>query len=65
MMTPTEPVSFISIQAFAKRASLSRGTIYNLVNRGEAPKPVTISQGRVGFLAHEVEAWFAEKIAAR
>lgn len=58
------PVSFVSIQAFAKRASLSRGTVYNLVARGELPQPVRITDNRVAFPSDVVDAWFTSKLKA-
>lgn len=59
-----EPVSFVSLGAFAKRASVSRGTVYNLIERGELPRPKRITPNRVGLPSDAVEAWFASKLEA-
>jgi prophage regulatory protein len=35
------------------------------MERGTFPKPVSIGAQAVGWLAHEVDAWIADRIAAR
>lgn len=52
---------FVSLQAFSKRSSLSRGTIYNMVDRGELPPPIRLTLNRVAFPAPVVDAWFASR----
>ncbi|MEJ8821431.1 AlpA family phage regulatory protein [Variovorax humicola] len=37
--------------------ALSVGTLDNLVARGDAPKPRKLSQGRVGWLVDDLDAW--------
>ena len=43
----------------------SRTTIWRMCRRGEFPKPIRISPGRVGWLKSEVDAWKASCAAAR
>jgi predicted DNA-binding transcriptional regulator AlpA len=52
---------FVSLQAFSKRSSLSRGTIYNMVDRGELPPPIRLTLNRVAFPTPVVDAWFASR----
>lgn len=61
----TEEISFVSLSQFAKRTSLSRGTIYNLVASGELPPPVRLTENRVAFPASVVDGWIAQKMGAR
>lgn len=55
---------FVSIPEFVRRSSLSRATIYNMVERGELPRPVKLTQARVAWPASVVDAWFQSKIDA-
>ena len=52
---------FVSLREFAQRSSLSRGTIYNLIERGELPEPVRLTQNRVAFPESVVNDWFASR----
>ena len=56
-----EAAAFVSIKDFCKRSSLSRGTVYNMVDRGEIARPVRLTENRVAFPAPVVEAWFASR----
>ena len=47
------------------RTSLSRTTIWRLVRRGEFPKPITVSPGRVAWSEAEVNAWIVARASAR
>jgi predicted DNA-binding transcriptional regulator AlpA len=58
----TEEERIVSYSDFAKRASLSRGAIYNMVARKELPEPVTLTGRRKGFPASVVNRWFATKL---
>lgn len=59
-----EPAAFVSIRDFCKRTSLSRGTVYNMVERGEIARPVKLTGARVAFPAAAVDAWLASKLEA-
>jgi prophage regulatory protein len=43
----------------------SRTQIYQAISAGEFPEPVPLGLRAVGWLSDEIEAWVAERIAAR
>ena len=43
----------------AELAGVSLRTWQRMVRRGEAPSPVRVSEGRIGFFANELDAWMA------
>ena len=56
----------LSIKDTCSRTTLSRTTLWQKVKRGEFPKPIALGEGiRKAFLASEVEAWIAERMAER
>jgi len=50
---------FISFAEFARRTSLCRATIYNMIARGEIPAPLKLSPRRVAWPVAEYNAWVA------
>jgi prophage regulatory protein len=44
---------------------LATSTLYGLMQRGEFPRPVRITSGRVGWIESEVRDWQQERIAKR
>ena len=60
----TTPEQLISPNAVAKRTSLCRGTIYNLIKDGAFPQPIRLSPNRIAFREVEVANWVAERIAS-
>lgn len=62
-MTATVQPDFVSIADFCRRSSLSRSTVYAEIERGKLPRPVPLSENRVGLPAEKVEAWFSERRA--
>lgn len=44
---------------------LRHSSIYARVANGEFPKPIKLTARCVGWLAYEVEAWIAERVAER
>lgn len=44
---------------------LSKSAIYQNIADGRFPKPVPITDKAVGWLADEVEAWQADRVALR
>ena len=56
-----EAAAFVSIKDFCRRSSLSRGTVYNMVQRGEIAPPQRLTENRVAFPAEVVDAWFASR----
>ena len=56
----------LSIRETCSRTTLSRTTLWHKVKRGEFPKPIALGEGiRKAFLASEVDAWIAERMAER
>jgi predicted DNA-binding transcriptional regulator AlpA len=61
LTAPTRPT--LEAQSWV-RAGLSRSHAYELMSRGEFPRPVKI--GRASrFVTAEVDAWIASRMAAR
>ena len=68
-MSKTEPVFSDPILDFdeVKRdtGNQSRATYWRMWRKGEFPKPIQISPGRVGWLKSEIDAWKAERASRR
>jgi len=47
------------------RIGRSGGAIYAMMARGDFPRPIPVGLRAVGWLEHEVDAWFEARIAAR
>ncbi len=47
------------------RISMSKPTLYRLINAGEFPKPVPVGRQRVAFIESEVQAWIDQRIGLR
>lgn len=58
-------IKFRPPRAVWEQLGISRTTLHRMVERGEIPKPVRISKGRVGFPADEIDAVVAAMLAAR
>lgn len=63
--TNTGPVRTLRISEVSKRAGVCRATIYNWTKSSGFPRQVKIGPKLVGWIEHEVEAWFSERIAER
>ncbi len=46
------------------RIGLSRSTIYNGVNAGTFPKPITLGLQSVGWIEAEIDEWLRDRIKA-
>jgi prophage regulatory protein len=57
--------TLIRLDRVKARTCLSRSTIYAYMRDGRFPQPVTISERCVAWVETEIEAWIAERIAAR
>lgn len=55
----------LRLQQVLERTSLSRSGLYELLNRGDFPKPVKLVARSNGWPADEVEAWIKARMAAR
>jgi prophage regulatory protein len=60
-----EQTVILRLPALRERVGLSRSSIYSLIQRGEFPHPIRLSQRAVGWCAAEVEQWIAERAAQR
>ena len=58
-------VQILRLPAVKARTGLATSSVYNLIQRGTFPKPVSLSTTTVGWLAPQVDAWIADRIAAR
>ena len=41
--------------------SMSRSTIYRLMEQGKFPKPIKLSQRIIGFLEEDIDQWIQER----
>lgn len=55
----------LTIDEVTERTSLPRTTIWRRVRDGTFPPPIQLSPGRIGWLESEIDAWIAERAAAR
>lgn len=56
---------FLRLPAVVQRTGRSRTAIYTDIGRGTFPKPVRLAERSVGWIEAEIEAWCAERVAAR
>ncbi len=56
---------FLSLDDVCARLSVSRATLWRMTRRGEFPKPVQLSPGRVGVPADELDTWQKRRREAR
>jgi prophage regulatory protein len=55
----------LRLPAVKERTGLATSSIYLAMQRGTFPRPVSLSTKTVGWLAHEIDAWIADRIADR
>ena len=48
-----------------QRTALSRSRIYDLMGKGEFPKPVKLGSMSVAWSSHEIDNWIAQRLAQR
>jgi len=54
--------NLLSRQKVQNKTTLSRSSIYDLIARGEFPKPLKVSGRRVAWLESAVDAWIQSRI---
>ncbi len=59
------PLRLIPIAVVLDRISMSKPTMYRLINAGEFPKPVPVGRQRVAFVESEVAAWINQRVGLR
>ncbi len=53
---------FLSLKEVLKVTSLGKSTIYEMIQRGDFPKPVTITARRVAWVSSEIQAWIGSRV---
>jgi prophage regulatory protein len=56
------PTSIMRRKDVESKTGLKRSTLYELMQRGRFPKPISIGPRAVGWIENEVESWIEEKI---
>ncbi len=56
-------VQFIRLPQFKEITSLSRSSIYRLMEEGDFPKQVVLGARSVVWVKSQIEDWCAEKVA--
>jgi prophage regulatory protein len=59
---PTEQI--LRLRTVLSRTGLSRSLTYDLIQKGDFPKPIQLGARAVGWLESEVENWITAKIMA-
>lgn len=57
------PERFVSFDEFCRRSSLSRATIYRLIDAGSVPRPVRLTDNRVAWPVEVVDEWMGARVA--
>lgn len=55
----------IRLEEVIKMTSLSRSTIYTLIQQGAFPKPIKIGKRAIGFIIDEIEKWLQSRMNSR
>ena len=55
----------IKISEVIEKTSLSRSTIYRLLNLGDFPRQVKLSSRSIGWVEEEIQEWINEKSMQR
>lgn len=55
----------INTKEVCERTSLSRTAIFKHREANNFPEPVQVSEGRIAFVAAEIDQWIADRISAR
>lgn len=58
-------VKFIRFPAVKEATGLNRSTIYEMIERGDFPKPVKIGARVIAWPEAEIQEWAEGRIAAR
>lgn len=61
----TSALRFIRVREAIQKTGLSKSSIYDLMAQGHFPQTIRLGGRSVAFVEAEVEAWMAERIAAR
>jgi prophage regulatory protein len=53
------------LPAVLARTGMSRSSVYAAIAAGSFPRPIKLSSRAIGFLSAEIDAWIAQRAAAR
>ncbi|WP_394729052.1 helix-turn-helix transcriptional regulator [Altererythrobacter sp. GH1-8] len=56
---------FLRLPAVLDRTGLTRATIYEMVDRGDFPRPAKIGARAIAWPEDEVQAWAEDRLAER
>jgi len=59
----TSKPRLIRRQEVEQRVGLCKASIYNRINAGAFPKPISIGGGRVAWLEGDIDQWIGERLA--
>lgn len=59
------PLRVIRLQEVESRTGLRRSAIYQHAGQGTFPKPIRLGGKAAGWIESEIDAWIAQRIAAR
>ncbi len=64
-LTTYTPARFLRLPEVMGLTGLTRSTLYDSIKRGSFPASVPLGGKSVAWLSTEVDAWMAERVAAR
>lgn len=56
---------FLPVKEVVRRTSLSRATVYRLVEAGIFPRPVALTGARTAWVEAEITTWMQSRLASR
>lgn len=62
---PDGTLCFLSVKDVTQKTSLSRASLYRMMDQGLFPTTINLGGRRVVFIEREVEEWMLERIAQR
>lgn len=64
-LIPMRPTRLLPLRDVTDRTGLSKTSIYRLEAQGKFPRRVSLTQSRVAWVEHEIDAYIASRMAAR
>lgn len=61
----SQMLAILRRQQVQQRTGLPRATLYQLIQQGQFPRPISLSARTVGWLSHEIEAWLRDRVSQR
>jgi prophage regulatory protein len=55
----------LRLKAVADKIGTSSRTVYNLINRSDFPRPISVGMKSVGWIESEIDNWLMARIDAR